>query len=123
MFLDPLGAIATVISGKMAADRAGKIAGATLEEADRWFQFGMSIFGTAFCSLFGAWAVATPALYTTGAGIWPALVLGFCAGLGTMAAMVYQLWVRSPLTKGIPLLVPAAVQKKAIETDTVYTEK
>lgn len=123
MFLDPLGAIAKVISAKMAAAQAGKIVDKALEEAEEWYKFGMSLFGTAFCSFFGGWAAATPAIYAGGANIWIALVLGFCGGMGLMAAMVYQLWVRSPLTKGMPLLVPAGVQRKAQETDTVYTEK
>jgi hypothetical protein len=123
MFFDPLGAIASIIGTKMAVNQAGKITDKVLAETDEWYRFGMSLFGSAFCSFFGTWGTLTPTLFASGMNLWPALVMGFCGGLATMAAVVYALWVRSPLTKGMPLMVPTTVQTKAIETDTVYTEK
>ena len=123
MFLDPLGAIAALITGKLAVDRAGKIADKTIGEADLWWRFGMSLFGTAFCSFFGTWGATTPSLIASGTNVWVALVLGFCAGLLVMSAMVYQMWVRSPLTKGMSLMVPTSIVRKAAETDSTFTDK
>ena len=123
MFLDPLGAIAALITGKLAVDRAGKIADKTIGEADLWWRFGMSLFVTAFCSFFGTWGATTPPLIAGGTNVWVALVLGFCAGLVIMSAMVYSMWVRSPLTKGMSLMIPTSIARKAEETDSTLTEK
>jgi len=44
-----------------------------------------------------------------------ALVLGFAEGLLASAAVVFNLWRRSELTKSIPLTVPRAVEQEETE--------
>jgi hypothetical protein len=115
MFFDPLGALARVIVGVYATKK-------TAAEADAWLRFGASLFGTAFVSLTGAWGMSIWALYPK-LGVLAALVLGFADGLIAMAATTFLLWSRSPLTKGIPLMVPSQLAEKALQEDTTYTER
>jgi hypothetical protein len=122
VLFDPLAALASLITGKMAVDKAGKIAGLTLDEADRWFRFGASLFGTAFVSFAGSWGLSIWALYPK-FGIGASLGLGFADGLIAMAATVFLLWSRSPLTQGIPLMVPSKLAEKAVQQDSTYTER
>ena len=52
-----------------------------------------------------------------------ALVLGFADGLIAMAATTFLLWSRSPLTRGIPLMVPSQLAEKALRENTTDTER
>jgi hypothetical protein len=56
-------------------------------------------------------------------GVLAALALGFADGLIAMAATTFLLWSRSPLTRGIPLMVPSQLADKARQEDTTYTER
>lgn len=49
-------------------------------------------------------------------------MLGFADGLIAMSATTFLLWSRSPLTRGIPLMVPSQLAEKALQEDTTYTE-
>ena len=114
MFFDPLGALAHIIVGIHATNKAAG-------EADAWLRFGASLFGTAFVSFTGVWGMSIWTLYPK-LGVLAALVLGFADGLIAMAATTFILWSRSPLTKGIPLMVPSQLAEKALQEDTTYTE-
>ena len=93
-----------------------------LNEADAWLRFGASLFGTSFVSFTGVWGMSIWALYPK-LGVLAALVLGFADGLIAMSATTFLLWSRSPLTKGIPLMVPSQLAEKAREENTTYTER
>lgn len=93
-----------------------------LNEADAWLRFGASLFGTAFVSFTGVWGMSIWALYPR-LGVLAALALGFADGLIAMAATTFLLWSRSPLTRGIPLMVPSRLADKARQEDTTYTER
>ena len=115
MLFDPLSALARVIVGVYSTNRKA-------EEADAWLRFGASLFGTAFVSFTGVWGMSIWALYPR-LGVLAALGLGFADGLIAMSATSFLLWSRSPLTKGIPLMVPSQLAEKAREEDTTYTER
>jgi len=115
MFFDPLGALARVIVGVYSTKK-------TAAEADAWLRFGASLFGTAFVSFTGVWGMSIWALYPK-LGVLAALVLGFADGLIAMSATTFLLWSRSPLTRGIPLMVPSQLAEKAREENTTYTER
>ena len=112
-----LGAISTIIVGIFGVMKKGKRRWA-------WFRFAMSIFGTAFVSFWGTWGVIGGGALTAGAEPIVALATGFFAGALTMATAVLALWLRSPLTKGIPILAPMKVEENLLDEDGfVYTEK
>jgi len=115
MLFDPLSALAHIIVGVYATKK-------TAEEADAWLRFGASLFGTAFVSFTGVWGMSIWALYPK-LGVLAALVLGFADGLIAMAATTFLLWSRSPLTRGIPLMVPSQLAEKALQENTTYTER
>lgn len=115
MLLDPLGAIAQVIVGFHGTS-------ADVKQKDAWFRFGASLFATCFCTFWFSWGSATWALFKVW-GLWPSLVLGFATGCITMAVVAYQFWLRSPLTKGMGIMVPSDLAAKGQETNTTYTEK
>ena len=115
MLFDPLSALARVIVGIHATNKAAG-------EADAWLRFGAALFGTAFVSFTGVWGMSIWALYPR-LGVLAALVLGFADGLIAMSATTFLLWSRSPLTKGIPLMVPSQLAEKARQEDTTYTER
>ena len=115
MLFDPLSALARVIVGVYSTNK-------TAAEADAWLRFGASLFGTAFVSFAGVWGMSIWALYPK-LGVLAALVLGFADGLIAMSATTFLLWSRSPLTRGIPLMVPSQLAEKARQEDTTYTER
>ena len=115
MFFDPLSALARVIVGIHATNKAAG-------EADAWLRFGASLFGTAFVSFTGVWGMSIWALYPR-LGVLAALVLGFADGLIAMSATSFLLWSRSPLTRGIPLMIPSQLAEKARQEDATYTER
>lgn len=129
--LDPLGAIASLING---VHRTKK----EIKQKERWFRFGMSIFGTAFVAFSSAAGGTITALLTgwepsieiaadatEAQAIGQALallayplgvmVLSVGTGLGAMAVMVWILWVRSPLTKGIPIVISRKTAEDVLE--------
>lgn len=114
MFLDPLGAIATLINGYRTLHAAE-------EKADGYFNFCMSLMGTLFVTFTGTWGVAGLGVWATStdknslAGIIIAVMVGFLTALTATAAVFRWLWGRSPYTRGIPLAVPASVEKAAQE--------
>ena len=115
MLFDPLSALARIIVGVYSTNK-------TAAEADAWLRFGASLFGTAFVSFAGVWGMSIWALYPK-LGVLAALILGFADGLIAMSATTFLLWSRSPLTRGIPLMVPSQLAEKAREEDTTYTER
>jgi len=95
----------------------------TREELDKWFNFGMSLYGTQFTTFVGTWGGGIWTHHASGMGIWESLVMGFADALIATAAITYLLWKRSPLTKGMPLMIPSAIATKAEKVDTTYTER
>ena len=112
--LNPFGALSAFLVGAKAVNLAR-------EELDKWFNFSMSLYGSQFVTFLGTWGASIWALYPK-FGTWAALILAFANALMATAGITYLLWKRSPLTKGIPLMIPSALAEKAEEVDTTYTE-
>ena len=94
-----------------------------MRQRQAWFRLGMSIFVTAFVSFFGTWGLTIVALQEKGTDIWVSLVLGFAWGLIVMSASVVGLWLRSPLTKGMAIVVPRKIMEQEQDQDQTYLEK
>jgi len=113
MMLDPLNALSTLIVGLRGINTAKK-------EADKWFRFGASLYGTAFVSFTGMWGIGIVSTYSVTHEAVTALVLGLANGLIWCAASVVVLWKKNP--EGIPLTAPMPVEQKALEGSFVTTE-
>ena len=119
MFASLLGSLSSLIIGLYAANKAVNSGTALAEE---WFKFGASIMGTAFVTFNGTWGAAIIAHFSTGSNIWVCLVLGFGEALLATAALVAWLWMRSPLTRGIPIAMPMKVQQEVLNGGFSYIE-
>jgi hypothetical protein len=89
---------------------------------DRWARLVASITITAlvvFPFIMGSTALA---LWQT-AGIWTGLGVGFATALVTTSLVVYNLWVRSPLTKGISIAVPSQLAAAAVNQNVTITTR
>jgi hypothetical protein len=80
--------------------RTGKLQG--------WIRLLASCLVTAFVTFFGTFGLIVGALVNSG-GV-NALVIGLAAASTAMALSVLSLWLRSPLTKGIPILYPGKIE-------------
>jgi len=83
------------------------------KKLQEWGRLVASTGVTAFVAFWGAWGTAIPALHAQGQPPSACLVLGFGVACFVMAVMVAALWKRSPLTKGIPLVLPTRVAEEA----------
>lgn len=114
MFLDPLGAIASLVNGYRTLNTVK-------EKADNYFNFAMSLMGTVFVTFVGTWGIVGLATWATVtnkmsvAGALVSVVIGFLSSLITTAAVFRWLWGRSPYTRGIPLATTAEIEKAASE--------
>lgn len=112
----PFGAIASLITGFYGVHKK-------MRQRQAWFRLGMSIFVTAFISFTGTWGLTIVALNERGVGDLTALLLGFAWGLIVMSASVVGLWLRSPLTKGMTIMVPRKIMEQEQDQDQTYVEK
>ena len=110
------GAIASLITGFYGVHKK-------MKQRQAWFRLGMSIFTTAFISFTGTWGFTIVTLHEQGADDITALLLGFAWGLIIMSVSVVGLWLRSPLTKGMTLVVPRKIMEQEQDQDQTTIEK
>lgn len=103
--MDPFNAIGNFAIGLI---RTGKIQG--------WIKLAASCAATAFVTFFGIFGLSLTAALQSGtlAGQAIALSLGYASV--AMAISVLSLWLRSPLTKGIPILYPGRIDAARLDT-------
>jgi len=94
-----------------------------MRQRQAWFRLGMSIFATAFVSFTGTWGFTIVALNEQGVDPLMALLLGFAWGLIVMSASVVGLWLRSPLTKGMTIMVPRKIMEQERDQDQTFVSK
>jgi len=111
-----LGAIGNLITGFYGVHRR-------MRQRQAWFRLGMSIFATAFVSFTGTWGFTIVTLSEQDADPQTALVLGFAWGLIVMSASVVGLWLRSPLTKGMTIMVPRKIMEQEQDQDQTFVSK
>ena len=102
--------------------RAHRESGKQMEIADQWFKLGMSVFGTAFVTFFGMLGIVGGSTLAAGQPFAIAFFAGFFAACATTAAAVLNLWKRSALTRGIPILAPMKVEEKVLQDSWSMTE-
>jgi hypothetical protein len=80
-----------------------------------WFRLAASIAATAFVSFFGTLGISAMTQVQQGATPHEALFLAAAHASLVMALMVLGIWLKSPLTKGIPILYPGKIEAARIE--------
>jgi hypothetical protein len=118
-----LGALVSLVTGYLQAKALAKVGGKLADYVDDWFRLIASVLITSFVTFTGMWGLTGIGMYLKGTNVWACLVFGFLTGLLTTALVVYNLWTRNPLTKGIAIAVPSQLAAKAIEQDVTITER
>lgn len=92
--------------------------------AQAWFRLIASILATAFVTFFGTLGLSVVGSVQSGMPAVPAMMLAIAHSSLLMALMVLGIWLKSPLTKGIPVLYPGKIEAKRLEqladSGTVY---
>jgi hypothetical protein len=117
-----LGALVSLVTGYLQAKALAKVGGKLADYVDDWFRLIASVIITTFVTLLFTWGATAVALWKA-VGIWVALGVGFATALVATAAVVYTLWTRSPLTKGIAIAVPSQLARAAEEQNVTITER
>ncbi len=100
----------------------GRAEAKAIPDYDKWFRLVASISASSFISFFGIFAVAGGAALANHVPPLTAFVSAIFSGAGAMAISVLYLWRRSPLTRGIPIVIPGEVAKAEIEANKTYIE-
>ena len=112
MFASLLGSLANLIIGLYAAN---KVANSGTALAEQWFKFCASLIGSALVTFPAVWGTIIVADYKLGINIVACLVLGFAAAMISTSAVLAVLWLRSPLTRGIPICWPMSVSEQILK--------
>lgn len=83
----------------------------TARRLDRWAKLLVSCTASGICTLCGVTGAGLIAHITAGNPPAVALILAFGEGLLGAAAVTFNLWRRSDLTKGVPLTIPRNVEE------------
>jgi hypothetical protein len=110
-----LGAVVQLVNGLHRTKREMQLKTA-------WFRLIMSIVFTAFVGFWGSFGISVWALYDSHGAI-GAVVLGIADGAIWMAVTTLILFKRSPLTKGMSIVVPMKIEEKALEASFTFTDK
>jgi hypothetical protein len=102
--MNPLGALAEFGLGLI---REGHVQG--------WCRLAASILASAFVSFFGTLGLSALAELQAGKPASVAIILALAHASIVMALMVLALWLKSPLTKGIPILYPGKIEAARLE--------
>ncbi len=90
-----------------------------------WLRLVASLVATAFVTFFGTLGLTLTAQVTAGMPASTAFILALGYSSLMMALMILGLWLKSPLTKNIPILWPAAIEaarvKELTDQGTVYS--
>lgn len=89
-----------------------------------WMRLLASILATAFVTFFGSFGLSLIAQVQSGVQYSAAFVLALAHASALMALMVLGIWLKSPLTKGIPILYPGKIEaarlQELADSGTVY---
>jgi len=90
-----------------------------------WYRLAASVLITAFVSFWGTWGASIWTIHQTlpEVGWTGTLVLGFANASLSMAVMVYALIRRSPLAKGLSILVPKRIAQEELKQEFTHVEK
>ena len=118
-----LGALVSLVTGYLQAKAMEKIGGQLEAYVDAWFRLVASVIITSYVTGLGMWGLTAIGLYVKGVSIWIALGFGFATALLTTALVVYNLWTRNPLTKGISIAIPSQLAQAAVNQNVTITER
>jgi hypothetical protein len=113
------GALAQLVAGAIIGARASS---QIVKQADEWFRLTLSLTGTGTVAFLGIFGAAGGAALAAGASLLLAIATALFTASSATAAIIYALWRKHPLTKGIPIMAPMKVAKDAMGLDTVYIE-
>ncbi len=80
-----------------------------------WCRLAASLIATAFVTFFGTLGVSTITNIQVGTPPLAAIILAGAHASLLMALMVLGIWLKSPLTKGIPILYPGKIEASRLE--------
>jgi hypothetical protein len=89
---------------------------------DGYFRLLASIIVSSYVTFLFTWG-SVALLSWKFTGIWIGLGVGFATALVATGLIIYNLWTRSPLTKGIPLAVPAEISQEAAKQNINIVER
>jgi len=118
-----LGALVSLVTGYL---EARAIKGALDEAglyADRWFRLVAAVLMTSYVGFPGMVGLVASAALASGDSPWLALGKGIIGALLVVPLVVYNLWVRSDLTKGIPIALASQLAAAAVNQNVVVTER
>jgi uncharacterized membrane protein YdcZ (DUF606 family) len=118
-----LSAITGLIGAYLEAKAIKKVAGDLGTYLDNWARLIASIVITGLVCMLVTWGATGGSLLLAGRGCWFALVSGFLAAMFVTGAIIYQLWTRSPLTKGIPIALPSEFIEKVLQENITITQR
>jgi hypothetical protein len=84
-------------------------------QVEKWARLILSCGVSAFCTGTGVMGAGVIAHLSAGTRPGVAMAYGFGEGLVASAALVLHLWIKSPLTKGMPIAVPGSVEAAEIK--------
>lgn len=117
-----LSAVVSLLGSYLEARALKKAAGAAEAWAFEFYRLMMALFITSFVTFLGTWGATALAMWQS-TGIWIGLGVGFATALSITALVVYNLWTRSELTRGIPIALPASLADAALNVNMNVTEK
>lgn len=118
-----LSALTGLLGSYLEARVLGKAAGEIGAYLDRWARLLGSIAITSYVTFLVVWGATGLGVIAAGKNCWLALVAGFLTAMFVTGAIVYQLWVRSPLTKGIAIALPSRFVEDVMKENVTITER
>lgn len=118
-----LSAIAGLFGAYLEARAIKKVTGEIGTYLDNWARLIASIVITSFVTFTVTWGAVGAAVLAAGHQCWTALVGGFLTAIFAVGAIVYQLWTRSPLTKGIAIAVPSKYVETILQENVTISER
>ena len=118
-----LSAITGLLGSYLEARAIGKISGEIGAYLDKWARLIASIVITSFVTMLIVWGAVGGGLLASGKGVEFSLASGFLAAIFTTGAIVFQMWTRSPLTKGIPIALPSKFMEEVLQQNVTITER
>jgi hypothetical protein len=117
-----LSALVSLVTGYLQAKAVAKVGGKLADYVDDYFRLLASILISSYVTFLAVWGGGALALWQS-AGIWVALGVGFAMALVATGLVVFNLWNRSPLTKGIAVAVPSDIVGEAVNQNITITER
>ena len=115
--------ISSLIGSYLEARAIKGVAGELGKYIDNWARLIASIIITSYVTMLIVWGSVTGGLLLKGTNCWIALISGFASGMFLTGAIVYQLWIRSPLTKGISIAIPSKFVEAVLQENVTITER